>query len=486
MQLRNALQMTTADEDLMAMRSRDIGLDSLISVDIRSWFLKNFEVSVPVLKIMGNDTMADLAELVAEQVPLTLLPGIHDEEVPALSPTTEQPIPEIRVKDDDSSSSSIGNEGNSSVERSTASSETTSLANDLMDSRKGLVNIDWDAEINLPRAVNVPIDVAPASRPEIVVLTGASGLLGSNLLRGLLAQDSVKTVICIATRRLSERLNSKELLQSPRVQYFEGDLTQPRLGLSEHDALDIFSRADAVIHNGADTSHLKFYPEIKTANTGSTSDLIRYCIARKVPIHYVSTVGVALFGNFTSFPEVSVAAHNPPTDGSHGYVAAKWASERLLEQLQQQHDVNVWIHRPSTIIRKGTDATNAAAQIDWMNALVAYMRKTRAVPMLANLKGALDLVQVKTATDSILASVFKNEGRGEPTYRHQVGDVVVPLDRMKEYIEKETGTKEVQVLPVEQWTQMAVAAGLNRGVAALIDSMDDPGQPHYPRMLKEE
>lgn len=486
MQLRNALQMTTADEDLMAMRSRDIGLDSLISVDIRSWFLKNFEVSVPVLKIMGNDTMADLADLVAEQVPPTLLPGIHGEEVPASAPAQEQPIPQIRVKDDDSSSSSNGNDGASSVERSIASSETTSLANDLVDSRKGLVNIDWDAEISLPQAVNVPTNVVPASRPETVVLTGVSGLLGSNLLKGLLAQDSVKTVICVATRRLRERLDRKELPQSPRIQYFEGDLTQPRLGLSEHDALDIFGRADAVIHNGADTSHLKFYPEIKTANTESTRDIIRYCTAREVPIHYISTVGVALFGDFKTFPEVSVAAHNPPTDGSHGYVAAKWASERLLEQLQQQHGVNVWIHRPSTIIRAGTDATNAAAQIDWMNALVAYMRKTRAVPLLVNLKGALDLVHVKNATDSILAAVFKNESRGGPTYRHQVGDIVIPLDGMKEYIEKEIGTKEVQVLPVEQWTQMAVAAGLNRGVAALIDSMDDPGQPHYPRMLKAQ
>ncbi|KAF1362275.1 polyketide synthase [Lizonia empirigonia] len=486
MQLRNALQMTTTDEDLMAMRSRDIGLDSLISVDIRSWFLKNFEVSVPVLKIMGNDTMADLAELVGEQVPSTLLPGIHGGEVLAPAPAQEQLVPEIRIKDDDSSSSSNGNEDSSSVERSIASSETTSLANELVDSRKRLVNIDWDAEINLPQAVDVPTNVAPASHPEIVVLTGVSGLLGSNLLRGLLAQDSVKTVICVATRRLRERLDRKELPESPRIQYFEGDLTQPRLGLSEQDALDIFSRADAVIHNGADTSHMKFYPEIKTANTESTRYMISYCIARKVPIHYVSTVGVALFGDFRFFPEISVAAHNPPIDGSHGYIAAKWASERLLEQLQQQHGVNVWIHRPSTIIRAGADATNAAAQIDWMNALVTYMRKTRAVPLLTNLKGALDLVQVQNATDSILASVFENEDHGRPTYKHQVGDVVIPLDRMKEYIEKETGTKEVQVLPVEQWTQMAVAAGLNRGVAALIDSMDDPGQPHYPRMLKGE
>lgn len=56
-QLRNVLQMTMTDDDLMLMRPHEIGLDSLVSVDIRSWFLKNFLVSIPVLKIMGNDTM---------------------------------------------------------------------------------------------------------------------------------------------------------------------------------------------------------------------------------------------------------------------------------------------------------------------------------------------------------------------------------------------------------------------------------------------
>lgn len=473
------------------MRSRDIGLDSLISVDIRSWFLKNFEVSVPVLKIMGNDTMADLADVVAEQVPPALLPGIYGEETPAPAPAPAsapvQPIPEVRIsQDDDASSTSNSNDDSSIAERSFNSSETSSLANEIIDLRKKLVNINWDAEIALPQAVDITTDIAPASRPETVVLTGVSGLLGSSLLKGLLAQPSIKKVICIATRRLGERLQLNELPQSPRIEYFEGDLTQPRLGLSEQDALDIFSRADVVIHNGADTSHLKFYPEIKAANFHSTKDLARYCTARKIPIHYLSTVGVALFGDFEFFPESSVAAHKPPTDGSHGYIAAKWASERLLEQLQQQHGVKVWIHRPSTIIREGAAATNAAAQIDWMNALVDYMRKTRAVPLLNNLKGALDLVYIKNVTDSILAAVLENKSHEEAVYKHQVGDIVIPLNAMKEFVEKDTGAKNVKVLPVEQWTQMAVVAGLNRGVAALIDSMDDPGQPHYPRMLKGE
>lgn len=502
MQLRNVLQMTTGDGELMAMRSGDVGLDSLISVDIRSWFLKNLEVSLPVLKIMGNNTMAELADLVAAQVPPSLIPGLEHGDAPAsnedalVREDTSQPVPVVGTHDDDTSSSTDSSPDCTSTESSNgftgastpASREPKEVNGPL---RKGLVQIDWNSEIALPEAAEFATNKIPAARPRVIVLTGVSGLLGRHLLIRLLQDPSVVEIVCIAVRRLDERLRSKELLEDGRIKYYEGDLRELRLGLSEEDAAHIFSGADAVIHNGADTSHLKFYPEIKAANTGSTKELIRLCMARKVPIHYLSSIGVALLGNYKSFPEISIAAHNPPVDGSYGYIAAKWASERMLEEFQKKRGVNVWIHRPSTIIREGADAENAAAQMDWMNALVAYMFKTKAVPVLKNLHGSLDFVYVQNATNSILTSVFENKpkspsaGGSGTTYLHQVGDMVLPLENLKDFVVKATGFANIDEFPVEEWTARAVKAGLHRGIAALIDGMDDPGQPHYPRMLRE-
>lgn len=37
-----------------------IGIDSLVAVEIRSWFLKELNVDIPVLKIIGGDSIADL------------------------------------------------------------------------------------------------------------------------------------------------------------------------------------------------------------------------------------------------------------------------------------------------------------------------------------------------------------------------------------------------------------------------------------------
>ncbi|KAK2052450.1 hypothetical protein LY76DRAFT_639600 [Colletotrichum caudatum] len=319
---------TTADDELMAMRSSDIGLDSLISVDIRSWFLKSLEVSIPVSKIMGNDTMEGLAELVAGQVPPNLLPETAasgtptSTEAPATIPVKKVPQPgSTATSDEDSTGSSVGD-----------STESVSAG-------ASGVSLDYG---------DLSFEFNEASTPY--------------------------------WSRYSYQGQGGTLSACHIPPYFKGNLEDPLLGLSADEAAQIFSRADALIHTGADTSHLKFYPAIKNANAGSTKELNSLCMARKIPIHFLSTVGVALLGSFESFPEISVADLSPPLNGSHGYIAAKWASERMLENLHKEHGVNVWIHRPSTIIREGEHAENAAAQVDWKNTLVAYMRKTKAVP----------------------------------------------------------------------------------------------------------
>jgi hypothetical protein len=63
------------------MDSTSLGLDSLISVDIRSWFLKSFQVNIPVLRIMSSDVqMSDLAELAAKSIPAALIPEVSGSE----------------------------------------------------------------------------------------------------------------------------------------------------------------------------------------------------------------------------------------------------------------------------------------------------------------------------------------------------------------------------------------------------------------------
>ncbi|KAK1996638.1 hypothetical protein LX36DRAFT_691895 [Colletotrichum falcatum] len=75
--VRPMLQIEDADDDsLMRMRSDEIGMDSLIAVDLRSWFLKQLSVSIPVLKILNGVSIAELVEEAVAKVSPELTPNL--------------------------------------------------------------------------------------------------------------------------------------------------------------------------------------------------------------------------------------------------------------------------------------------------------------------------------------------------------------------------------------------------------------------------
>lgn len=80
--LRLILQLRLEDADdprlLLEQTADELGVDSLVAVELRSWFLKELDVSIPVLKIIGGGTMADLVGYVVESLPEELMPGFED------------------------------------------------------------------------------------------------------------------------------------------------------------------------------------------------------------------------------------------------------------------------------------------------------------------------------------------------------------------------------------------------------------------------
>jgi len=447
-EMRKTLQMTMADDDLMAMRSGDLGIDSLVSIDVRIWFTKKLKVNMPVLKVMSNDTLANLVLFAVENVPSELLPNIA-------SRATSKAL--------------VNGNGVHSFE------------------------IDWDAETCPPAGLaELTMTSAAATTavldPSSVLLTGVSGLLGHHILTTLLEQASIKKVFCIAVRRLEERLEKGELPRDDRVVYYAGELAQPRLGLSEEDAATIFEEVGAVIHNGADTSHLKSCFDLRPANVDSTIELIRLCLPRRIPLHVVSSNAVGRYSNKAEIGEVAInspGAPRPPPDGSSGYRSTKWAIEGSLERVHASYDLPIWIHRPSTIIRAGKDAEGLAAQLDWMNALILYMDKLSAVPKLNHVTGFLDLVHARTVCTGILAHVLEGEpsgGAGKILYVHHMGDLLLPLARLEEI--SEGSGREFRQLQREEWTAEAVAAGMHPAVVVLIEMMDAPDLKGPPRFVK--
>lgn len=74
MRLQHLLKLDTNAECPVNMPLMDFGIDSLIAVEIRKWFLKNLSVNVPVLKILGGATVADVVNHALSQLSTTQTP----------------------------------------------------------------------------------------------------------------------------------------------------------------------------------------------------------------------------------------------------------------------------------------------------------------------------------------------------------------------------------------------------------------------------
>lgn len=353
------------------------------------------------------------------------------------------------------------------------------------------VSLDWDMESAIPNdfLTQKMHDHPVAQCKGNVVLTGVTGFLGRHILRQLLSRPQVEKVMCIGVRQLQKRIETKELPTDDRIFYYAGDLRHTRLGLSVPDAEAIFGSAEVVIHNAAEVSHLQSYQTLRAANVTSTMELARLCLPRKVPIHYVSTAGVSMLAVRKTFDEVSVQAEPPPTDGSDGYTATKWASERFLEKLNAAFpDQHIWIHRPSSILRPAEEELDEQAQFELLQSVLRFSRTLKAVPERGLVHGYLDMVLVENASSNIVEDALADEPSiSGVQYRHQTGDIVFDLDYVKEYLENESGEHgSFMMLPVAEWTAKARAIGLKTTVAALFENVDrlSASQRMFPKFIK--
>lgn len=342
-----------------------------------------------------------------------------------------------------------------------------------------VATFDWEAETAVPEPTAVllktAVDHQPTSR--VVVLTGSTGLLGQGFLKALVADNNIDRVHCIGVRNSRARISSLPLLKHLKVTCYEGDLAAPQLGLDDATAISIFSEADRIIHNGADTSHFKSYQSLRKANLQATKEIttmaLRFGGHRRIPFHFVSTASVLQYSHLETFGETSAAAYPPPPDAFDGYSATKWASERYLERLYELSGQSwpIWIHRPTSVQRPSDDDANENASLDLISNLLRYCKLTNAVPISSNLLGVLNLVPLKRIVESMSCEISRTVAPSSGVrYVNEVGETDIPLDNMKAYVDVETGMS-AEVLALDEWARRAGEAGMDAILVAFFENI---------------
>ena len=195
--------------------------------------------------------------------------------------------------------------------------------------------VDLAAEAVLDPAIRAEGPVANQLRE--VFLTGATGFLGSFLLRELLRQTDAR-IHCLVrggADRIRRKLTEAGIWEegmAERIVTVQGDLEQPRFGLSEDAFSELAERVDAIHHCGAWVNFTYPYKALKAANVTATEEALRLGgLRRAKPVHFISSI--AAVSPLGAEGVVMEDEDYPTTEGLFaGYGPTKWVSERLVTQ----------------------------------------------------------------------------------------------------------------------------------------------------------
>lgn len=137
-----------------------------------------------------------------------------------------------------------------------------------------------------------------AVEPKYILLTGATGFLGSHILRELLRKNV--TVVCLVRdylklKRIFEFYFPKEYSGFDCVTV-EGDIEKPHFGLSDELYSELIRQVDTVIHTAANVSHTGRYEDFERTNVIGTQNVIDFCREAGAILQYASTVSVSGIG----------------------------------------------------------------------------------------------------------------------------------------------------------------------------------------------
>ncbi|MEU3568925.1 thioester reductase domain-containing protein, partial [Kitasatospora sp. NPDC036755] len=279
--------------------------------------------------------------------------------------------------------------------------------------------VDFAAEITLDESIRPAGEVSRvAVDPREILLTGATGFLGAFLLRDLLRTTTAR-VHCLvrgtdradAERRLHENLAWYELgeeVDRGRLTVHVGDLTLPRLGLTEEDFDDLARRVDVVYHAGATVSWLRPYAELRPANVDGTREVLRLAARhRTVPVHQVSTSGVFPAPRGEALPVEVDAPTGPGEELWNGYLQSKWVAEQVIG-IARGRGLPVSLYRVDVVC--GDQRAGACQTRDFVWLSLKGVLQAGAVP--DRLAGSFHMVPVDYVSGAITALAADPQASG--------------------------------------------------------------------------
>ncbi|KAL7928104.1 hypothetical protein V8C35DRAFT_333716 [Trichoderma chlorosporum] len=402
------------------MTLTSMGVDSLVSIEIRNWWRRSLGVDISVLEISTSGTIERLGRLAI----MSLQDKYKAKEARLADLGTSAIHAHIRFKND-----AVGIHEEESREGIDLLTEISSIIGTFQDFQ------------DLPTQPAVTLCVAT------VFLTGATGYLGTEILHQLLRCPTVHKVVVLVradnVRLGLDRVKKRAQLagwwhpdDEQNVEVWQGDLAAESFGLDKDQWLRLCGKSsstakiDAIIHNGAAVNWVASYSDLRKTNIESAVQLLKIAIRSTTFPKYVYISGG--MKKRASETQNDFAAN---LLNWAGYFQTKFVAESVIRKIASRLPADqkrVSIVKPGLII--GTAASGAANTDDVLWRAVATAAGIGLTPVHPE-GGWLYLGEVDTVACQVVKQVV---GRGGVVPFVDIVDGIY-LDKFWEIVNDEVG-----------------------------------------------
>lgn len=355
-----------------------MGVDSLVGIEIRNWWKGTLGVDISVLEITNAGTIARLGQLAVSS--LKKKHEIHSD----------------KDQGDNQPQNDLSAQFATQVRR--LSEYTDSLP---------------DCPKILPEQATV-------------LLTGATGFLGIEILRQLLRHEGVGTVVVLVRAESVERGMDriKETAKTAgwwtskdeaRVEIWLGDLSKPNVGLEAENLLRVRGAAadqaniDAIVHNGAVVRLSADYEALRVTNVQATVDLLALALSSPASPRFVFVSGGLKMDIEEPFEAVAQELST-----QLGYSQTKNMSERITLAMAAQMPAGqnrISVVKPGLIVGTVDNGFTNTNDLIWH--AIAVVGALRSCPDMSDEDRWLYVCSVDDITTRIIDQLFATESKSD-------------------------------------------------------------------------
>lgn len=295
----------------------------------------------------------------------------------------------------------------------------------------------------------------------VVLVTGATGSLGSHIVQKLAENASVFQVVCInrrsnsmpAEKRQQDAFFTKGINLFPgaraKLRVIETDTSKSQLGLPPREYAGLVQNVTHIVHNAWPMSGTRpvgaFEPQFQTMR--NLLDLAREAATMRTDLRmgfqFVSSIGVVGFSG-----ETRVTEHRVPLSAvlPSGYGEGKWVCERMLDDTLHKYP---GLFRP-IVVRPGQIA--GSSKSGYWNPVEHFaflVKSSQSLGVWPDLDGVMQWVPVDHC-GAIAADLALNPDAAHPIY-HIDNPVGQPWKQMSPVLARELRIPAGNIIPFQSW-----------------------------------